>query len=208
MTAADDSRACRGLAPEDVARADLYGLLARLFYGGPDAALMTRLGGSAGAFGGPSGALGRAWDELSAAARASDAASEGLAYDETFIGTGKAVVSLYASHYLTETYRELTLVKLRDTLRTLRLGRQDGRSEPEDHMSGLLDVMRHLVLRGDDQESLLAQKAFFDSWLAPVVTALREAVESAGASRFYCGAAEVLSAFAGLEREAFGIASC
>ena len=68
--------------------------------------------------------------------------------------------------------------------------------------------MNDELLRGDGPENLTAQQAFFDAWLGPVATALREAVETAVASRFYCSAAGVLSAFAALEGEAFGIAGC
>jgi TorA maturation chaperone TorD len=199
---------CRALAPEDVARADLYGLLATLFFAGPDAGLLARLAAAEGAFGEPGSVLGRAWSALVQAAASSEPRQAGLDYDQVFIGTGRAGVSLYGSHYLTESFKELTLVSLRECLDALGLARQPGVSEPEDHLSGLLDVMRHLVLRGDDKAAIASQRAYFDAWIRPLVPEVRKAIEAAGAAPLYRAAANLLDVLVGIDAEALGIGSC
>ena len=103
--------------PEDGARAGYYALLARLFYSGPDTALLATIGGADEiAFGAEQSALADAWNKLSAAARVMEAEAARLEYDEILVGTGKAEVTPYASYYLADTGREKILARLRGEL--------------------------------------------------------------------------------------------
>ena len=103
-------------AEEEQARAGYYALLARLFYSGPDAALLSSIAG-AGALGDEGRTeLAQAWKALAAAAGAARAEAAALEYDEVFVGTGKAEVTPYATHYLAETGREKMLVRLKSDL--------------------------------------------------------------------------------------------
>ena len=69
-------------SPEDKARAGYYALLARLFYSGPDAALLATIGGADEvASGAEQSALADAWNKLAAAARAMEAEATRLAHD-------------------------------------------------------------------------------------------------------------------------------
>lgn len=192
------------LAAEDRVRADGYALLARLFTAGPDEAwlaAMRQLGR------GVDGPFGEALRGLAAAAAGIDAETAAIEHAELFVGTGRAPVSIYASHYLTDNWKELTLVDLRERLPALGLARQAGVSQPEDHLAALLEVMRHLVLRGSDDASLAMQQAFFGDYLALWAGRFGDAVEAHGGSRFYCTAARLLQVFCAIEADAFGLQS-
>ncbi len=97
------------LHPEDQGRADLYALLARLYAGPPDRALLDALA-HAPAMGLPtltdtsaeseSATLGARWDDLRAACSVMDPEAAAQEYDDLFIGVGKSEVNLHASHWL------------------------------------------------------------------------------------------------------------
>src|SRR5512134_2227621 len=150
-----------GLSEEDQARADLYAVLARLFYAAPDRELLDTLAGHENLFGGEDVPLGRAWNGLVRAARAADPDAVRLEYDSVFVGVGKAEVTPYCSRYLTTAGRERIVVALRDELRELGLGRTGETHEPEDHLAVLCEVMRHLVAAGSESSALDCQKRFF-----------------------------------------------
>ena len=203
---ADASRPLQFVKPalkEDVARADLYALLARLFYQAPDAALLESIVKAQGLVGAPDTPLGQAWSALQAAARDADAQAIGDEFTMLFIGVGKAAVSVYASHYLSENYKELTLVHLREELGRLGLARKAEAVEPEDHVAGLLDVMRHLVQRGNADEDVMRQASFFRSYLAAWGEALCNAIEKADGVQFYRKVAGLLKALIAIEVEVF-----
>lgn len=86
----------RTLAPEDQARANFYGLISRLFYAPPDAALLAALG-SADELEAEDEVLARSWRELCQAAAGTDAETLRDEYDSVFVGTGKAPITLYTS---------------------------------------------------------------------------------------------------------------
>ena len=188
-------------APEDAVRADLYALMARLFYAGPDAAVLAAIVSAQGLTDGTDAPLAAAWRALQAAAATADPVEVSAEYDRLFLGTGKSPVSLYASHYLTENYKELTLVHLRDELARLGLARKADAVEPEDHLAGLLEVMRHLVRRSEGDFS--AQTAFFNSYLGPWHGKLCGAIEAAGAPPLYQALARLIRVFLTNEIEYF-----
>ncbi|HEY6720378.1 MAG TPA: molecular chaperone TorD family protein [Burkholderiales bacterium] len=192
--------------PEDNARAGYYALLARLFYSSPDAALLETIAGADEiASGAEQSALADAWNKLAAAARAMDAEAARLEYDEIFVGTGKAEVTLYATYYLAEAGREKILVRLRDELAELGLARSEAAREPEDHFAGLLDVMRHLILLGSDDAALQNQAAFFGRYLAPACPRFCRAISENAKANFYKHVAHFASAFFTVETEAMKV---
>jgi TorA maturation chaperone TorD len=136
------------LAPEDAARADFYALLARLWHSGPDAPLLAAIAAAdeIAAEGDQTG-LADAWRQLQAAAAAADAETARTEHDALFVGTGRAAVTPYASHYLTETARERLLVALRDELVELGL-------EPRCSKScGIWSRPAHRMLRCSDRRT-------------------------------------------------------
>lgn len=203
---ADTSRPVQFVKPvfkEDVARADLYALLARLFYQAPDASLLETIVRTEGLVAAPDTPLGQAWSALRTAARGANVQAIADEFTVLFIGVGKAAVSVYASHYLSENYKELTLVHLREELGRLGLARKSEAVEPEDHVAGLLDVMRHLVQRGSSDEELTRQASFFRSYLKGWCGPLCAAIEQADGVHFYREVARLLKALIAIEVEVF-----
>ena len=182
------------LEPEDEGRMQLYALLARLFAAGPDEGLLRALAQSAGSVEGD-GELAQAWNDLAAAAGHTSARDATLEFDETFIGVGKAPVSTYLSHYHPGPRKEAVLVELRDTLVQLGLARTAASAEPEDNLTAVLEVMRHLVAAGSDEKSLQRQQEFFVRYLEPVYRGFCDAAHKADLSDFYKAAVRTLEAF-------------
>lgn len=182
------------LEPEDVGRLQLYALLARLFAAGPDDGLLRALSQSAGGVEGD-GELARAWNDLVAAAANTSARDATLEFDVTFIGVGKAAVSTYLSHYLPVVRKEVVLVELRDTLSQLGLARTAASAEPEDNLTAVLEVMRHLVAAGSDEQSLERQREFFVHYLQPAYRGFCGAAHKVELSNFYDAAVRLLEAF-------------
>jgi TorA maturation chaperone TorD len=182
------------LAPEDEGRLQLYALLARLFASGPDEGLLRALAQSAGSVEGD-GELAQAWNDLAAAAVHTSARDATLEFDAMFIGVGKAPVSTYLSHYHPARRKEAVLVELRGTLVQLGLARTVASAEPEDNLTAVLEVMRHLVAAGSDEKSLMRQREFFVRYLQPVYGGFCDAAHKADLSAFYKAAVRTLAAF-------------
>ncbi|NBP93532.1 MAG: hypothetical protein EBU48_05650 [Burkholderiaceae bacterium] len=85
-----------GLA-EDLARADLYGLLASLFFQPPDQIMLDQIVASGKQEGGQAGEapLEDVWMNLVGAAKNSKALDWKVEYDNSFLGVGKPNVFLY-----------------------------------------------------------------------------------------------------------------
>lgn len=182
------------LEPEDAGRLQLYALLARLFAAGPDDGLLRALAQSAGSIEGD-GELARAWNDLAAAAANTSARDATLEFDATFIGVGKAAVSTYLSHYLPVARKEAVLVELRDTLGRLGLARTAASAEPEDNLTAVLEVMRHLVAAGSDAQSLELQREFFVRYLQPAYRGFCGAAHKVELGNFYEAAVRLFEAF-------------
>jgi TorA maturation chaperone TorD len=194
------------LTPEDAGRRDCYAMLARLFYAGPDQALLDTVAMAGAAAAGGEGEVAQALIALGAAARDAHASEETLRFDELFIGTGKAPVTLYLSHYLAETGREKILVRLRDDLAALGLARKESAREPEDHFAGLCELMRHLVGQGSGEASLIRQRDIFDRYLARSHGPLCDAITGAANSGpFFASVATFAKAFLTVEAEGFAM---
>jgi TorA maturation chaperone TorD len=188
------------LPPEEVARANFYGLLARLFYAPPEETLLRTLAASAEPEA-EEGGIGAAWSELAAAAADADADEVREEYETAFVGVGKAPVTLYTSAYSVRYTNEMPLAELRGVLAGLGLGRRADATEPEDHIAALLDVMRFLI--ADQKRELDEQKAFFERWIWPTIQPLCAAIEKADCLDFYKRVARLLLEVCTLEHRAF-----
>lgn len=182
------------LAAEDEGRLQLYALLARLFTAGPDEELLRALARSAASIDGD-GEVARAFRALAETAAQTSARDATLEFDTTFIGVGKAPVSTYLSHYHPGSRKEAVLVRLRDTLTELGLARTAASAEPEDNLSAVLEVMRHLVAAGSDEQSLRRQREFFAGYLQPAYRAFCDAAHKADLSDYYKTAVDMLEVF-------------
>jgi len=192
------------LAEEDQARANLYGVLARLWYAAPDRELLDALSRSVDSMEDVGDtALANAWRALARTAAHADPDALIYEYDSLFIGTGSAEITLYCSHYLTETGRERVVVALRDKLRELGLGRAPGANEPEDHLSALLEIMRHVIVEHGDVPQIGFQKGFFVSYIQSSYAAITDAVIENGGAAFYKDVARLTRAFLDVESRSF-----
>jgi TorA maturation chaperone TorD len=189
-----------GLQPEDEARAAYYGLIARLFYAAPDAAVLAQML-HANAFEGSDAPIARAWRELAAAAKTAFPVMLENEHTELFVGTGKAEVTPYLSHYTIEFATDTPLVDVRQQLRHWGIARRESATEPEDHVSSLCEAMRFAIAvqhRTDEE-----QKEFFDRFLYRGAIAFCDAVSASPKAVFYRSVARFARAFLDLEQEAF-----
>jgi TorA maturation chaperone TorD len=184
------------IAPEEQARANLYALLARLFYAPPDAQLLRAIGSDP-----MEGELAAPWNGLGEAARAADPEAVREEYEMAFIGTGKAPVTLYTTAYAIKYSNEVPLAELRGELDRLGLARRVEAREPEDHFAALCDVMRHLVAK--QKSDLSEQQRFFSRWIRPIVEPLCTAIDRSEKTAFYKHVARFAAAFCTLEHRAF-----
>ncbi|MRS98961.1 molecular chaperone [Ralstonia pickettii] len=204
---------------EDLARADLYGLLATLLFQAADADLLQRIAAaaldpigddgtaSADAEAAVSSALTQAWRRLVARAGKTTAAQADEEYTDLFIGVGKPEVFLYGSYYQAGFLNEKPLVVLRDDLRRFGLERAEGVTETEDHLATLCEVMRYLIA-GDDVAlaRIEEQRGFFQRHLAPWVDTACDAVLQHPRAAFYADVAALAKAFFDVERLALELA--
>ncbi|HYY60854.1 MAG TPA: molecular chaperone TorD family protein [Burkholderiales bacterium] len=188
------------VAPEEQARANFYGLLARLFYAPPDAGLLKALA-MADELDADDETLAARWRELVAAAATTEAEAVREEYDEAFVGTGKAPVTLYACAYSLRYTNETPLAALRADLAALGLARREQAGEPEDHIAALCDTMRHLIAQ--QQRPLEEQQRFFGRWIGPNYEQLCSAIEANERTSFYRHVARMAKAFFSLEQAAF-----
>ena len=192
--------------PEDQARAGYYALLARLFYAGPAAELLSAIGRAEDAAADArQSAVGETWSRLAAAARAMNAEAGQLEYDQLFIGTGKAEITPYASFYLAETGREKILVRLRQELGSLGLAKSDAAREPEDHMAGLFEVMRHLISQGSEDAAVQKQRDFFSRYIERSFAGFCDAIDASQKADFYKHVGVFARAFLVVEAEALKV---
>ena len=188
------------LAPEEAARANLYALVGLLFYDAPDSILLAEICGNEAEPTGEGGAVGEAWAALRAAARSAFPAVLKQEYDTLFVGVGRAEVTPYTSHYLKDSAPDRHVVRLRDQLSQWGLVRRNAAYEVEDHVSGICDVMRYLILEGRSEGE---QRLFFKEFVYPGVIPFLDAVNAAASPVFYRLVSAFARAFFEIERAAF-----
>lgn len=186
---------------EEAARAELYGLLAALFYAPPSQVLLDAIA-AAPAVGDTE--LELAWNELGTACRGTSQETVREEYERLFIGVGKPDVLLYGSFYLSGFLMEKPLAELRTDLAELGLERSEILVESEDHLAALCEVMRYLITSDDAVNgSLAAQQKFFNTHMGPWVRECCEAVEKHPDARFYKRSAHLARQFFDVEMQAF-----
>jgi TorA maturation chaperone TorD len=162
---------------EELARAELYGLLARLWLGPPDAALLAQF--KVAVTQAPeSGALLEApWQALVGALRETTVQEAAAEHEALFLGVGKPEIFAYGSYYLAGFLNEKPLATLRTDLAALGLSRDALALETEDHIAYGFEVMRYLIA-GDDMVvcNLEQQRRFFRAHLQPWVERLCDTV--------------------------------
>ena len=173
---------------EETARAELYGLLSRLYYAPPDADLMAQLRVAVTEAPASGGFLEEPWRALVAAARDIPPQSVADEYELLFGGVGKPEVYLYGSHYLSGFLNEKPLAHLRTTLAELGLERAPSMPETEDDVA---------------VANLTHQRDFFAQHMQPWAVAMCDAIAGHSQARFYAALAELTRAFLGVESQGF-----
>lgn len=190
---------------EELARAELYGLLARLWMAPPDAALLAQFG-VAVTEAPESGLLEAPWQALVATLRATTPEAAADEYDALFGGVGKPEVFLYGSFYLAGFLNEKPLAALRTDLAALGLTRDPSRGETEDHIAYGCEVMRFLIA-GDDIAvcNLEQQRRFFRGHLQTWVGDLCDAVDAHPRAQIWRAVAQLTRVFLDIETQGFDL---
>ena len=189
---------------EETARAEVYGLLAALYYAAPSQALYDNLKVAVTQAPAAGALLEASWTDLVAAAREQSLASIAIEYDALFGGVSKPEVYLFGSHYLSGFLNEKPLAALRTDIAALGLARDDAMPETEDHMAYLCEVMRYLIA-GDDiaVANLTRQREFFSRHVQTWVPQMCEALGAHPKSQFYRALAGFTQTFVNVEAQGF-----
>jgi TorA maturation chaperone TorD len=189
---------------EETARAELYGLLALMYYAPPAPDLIAQLRVAVTEAPATGGFLEEPWRVLVGAARELDDASIAAEYTTLFGGVGKPEVYLFGSFYLSGFLNEKPLAALRADIAELGLTRDDAMSETEDHFAYLCEVMRYLIA-GEDVAvaNLTRQQAFFSTHVQPWALRMCDALQAHPKAQFYAALAALTRAFVAVEAQGF-----
>lgn len=193
--------------PEDLARADLYGLIARFFHLPPDQELLDQIAASIPEGEGlkPEDApLAKVWHSVVEVAKNNPATAWREEFDRNFISVGRPNVILNGSFYMAGHLNEKPLVEIRRALEVFGLESAEEVTETEDHLSALCEVMRYLIA-GDDVEisNLTNQRTFFNDHIRPWYDELCNAIEDIPDMHLYHPVAALTREFLAIEGQSF-----
>jgi TorA maturation chaperone TorD len=191
------------IAAEDLARADLYGVLACLYYAAPDAQLLAALANAPEPGAAETSRLAEAWQALREACRSAFPVMLENEHTRLFVGTGKAEVTPYLSKYVLRHQSDTPLADVREALRKLGIARRKGVGEYEDHIAGLLETMRFLI--AVQRRSLEEQRIFFERFVHDGAIAFCAAVSDSHQASFYKRVAQLTRIFMDVEKNAFSM---
>jgi TorA maturation chaperone TorD len=184
------------LDEEQQCRVGAYGMLAQLLRNPPDRQVL----GQVSAF----AELTSEVDELALSMTMlglSAARSNGAAVDDEFhnlfIGMGRGELVPYGSWYQTGFLMERPLGRLRDDLVRLGFQRQQGVTEPEDHVAALCEVMSILI---QESQPFQQQAEFFETHMAGWLERFFNDLSEAKSAVFYKAVGRFGSAYTALEK--------
>ncbi|MCB2018206.1 MAG: molecular chaperone TorD family protein [Hydrogenophaga sp.] len=191
---------------EETARAEVYGVLAALYYAPPSPELLAQIRVAVTEAPAAGGFLEEPWRQLVGAARELSDAQVADEYESLFGGVGKPEVYLFGSYYLSGFLNEKPLAVLRGDLAELGLTRDESMPETEDHFACVCEVMRYLIA-GDDVEvaNLTQQQKFFSAHVQPWAIPMCDAIAAHPKARFYAALAGFTGAFIGVETQGFDL---
>lgn len=202
VATADANDPSTEIPEEELFRAQLYSLLARLLAAAPDAALLGALSG----LDSDGSELGQAFAELARAATTASPTALAEEYQDLFIGLGRGELVPYGSFYLTGFLAEKPLAQLRTDLAQLDIARAPEVKEPEDHIAALCEVMAGLIDGAfGERRPLALQRALFDRHLAPWAARFFQDLQTAQTADFYRRVGRVGALFMGIETTAFAM---
>ncbi|ANI99174.1 cytoplasmic chaperone TorD family protein [Polynucleobacter wuianus] len=191
--------------PEDLARADLYGLIARFFHLPPDQELLNQIAATADQQDAADEApLAKVWMDVVEVAKNNPAKAWHDEFDLNFISVGKPNVVLNGSFYMAGHLNERPLVNIRNALAEFGLESAEEVTETEDHISALCEVMRYLIA-GDDVEvsNLTNQRVFFNEHIRPWYEEMCDAIEAIPEMHLYRPVAALTREFLAIEGQGF-----
>ena len=191
---------------EELARAELYGLLATLWLAPPDAALLQQFSVAVTEAPQSGGLLEAPWQALVQVLRETSVAEAAAEHAALFQGVGKPEVFANASFHLAGFLNEKPLATLRSDLAALGLTRDSENLETEDHIAYLFEVMRYLIA-GDDVAvcNLEQQRRFFRTHIQTWAPGLCEAVMAQPQARVWRAVAAFTHGFLEVEAQGFDL---
>lgn len=200
-----------GISDEDMLRANLYGLLARMLTTPPSDETLEIARGLVDADDGT--AIGGALANLGALAVRTLRTQAEDEFTRLFYGFGAGgEITPTASFYLTGFINEKPLANLRQDLAELGIALSGLNKEPEDHIAFLCEAMHGMITGAYGTElagrgaTLAKQKSFFQRHLAPWAARVFEDLEGAEAAVLYMPLGTVGKLFMTVEAEAFEMA--
>jgi TorA maturation chaperone TorD len=203
----EQTSAARDILAEDVERARVYALLARVLVEPMSEETLAAVRALADS---PDDTeFGRALRSLGALARRTSRTAAEEEYTLLFYGSGAGgEMQPYASYYLTGFMYEKPLANLRGDMMALGIAPSGVSKEPEDHIAYLCEIMHGLITGAfGESRDLATQNDFFIRHLAPWAERFFENLERAKAAALYMPVGTVGKLFMAIEREAFDTAA-
>ena len=189
---------------EELARAELYGLLAQLWLAPPDAALLQQFKTAVTEAPEAGTLLQDPWQGLVGALRETTVEAAAAEHHALFQSVGKPEIFAYGSFYLSGYLNEKPLVNLRTDLAALGLTRDDSTPETEDHVAYLFEVMRYLIAGEDGAVcNLKQQRRFFRTHIQTWVEQLCDTVRANPRAQVWRAVAAFTHAFMAVETQGF-----
>ena len=197
----------RDIPEEDMRRAHLYGLLARVLaepMSDETLEIVRSLEGES-----DDTLLGKALAALGAIGVRTARGAAGEEYSLLFYGMGAGGELLpYGSNYLTGALYEKPLADLRGAMAELGIADSGISKEPEDHIAFLCEIMHGLITGAfGEPADLAAQAKFFKAHLAPWAGKFFEDLEGAKTAALYMPVGTIGKLFLAIEGEAFEMAA-
>ncbi|MGI9350466.1 MAG: TorD/DmsD family molecular chaperone [Rhizobiaceae bacterium] len=190
------------ISDEDKMRADLYGLLGNVLFLPPTEQVINTIQGLAG----DETEMGKAFNALAKIALKTPLPEVKDEFDGLFIGMGRGELLPYGSYYLTGFLNEKPLAKLRNTMSSLGIEREESVKEPEDHIGRLFEMMSGLIAgRYGAPVDLSGQKEFFQNHIEPWAGHFFADLEAAKLSKFYQPVGTIGRLYVEIESNAFSM---
>ena len=171
------------LIDEKSLRANTYSLLAALLGSPPSPDLIDYFRHISPESTDDTGDIGKAWQQLRAAALESEIEQLDNEYHHLFIGIGRGEVVPFGSWHMTGFLMEKPLSDLRDDLRSLGIEPAENEKDPEDHIASLCECMSLLIHADDVDET--KERQFFARHIHPWGEKFFRELQSAAAAQFY-----------------------
>ena len=193
------------IAEEDLLRAQVYGLLARVLAGPMSDETLEIVRGLNDVEGGSG--IGAAMKALGDVAIRTPRGKAEEEYSALFHGMGSGgEIHPYASYFLTGFIYEKPLADLRNDLAELGIDRSGVSEEPEDHIAFLCEVMHGLITGAFGAPAPLErQREFFNRHMSTWAIKVFEDLESAKSAALYMPVGTIGKLFMAVEAEAFGM---